>query len=338
MKFYKILFLIFIINIFYIFLVLLQCKKVNNNCSIDKSILYIENDTFDLFLKNKTEFYYVKRKNYLMSLNQTYNESNLLTIQDKLNYLLIHESPEYKSNIVDKIKLSEYSKKILGKDICIPILKIYGNAEEINLTELPNKFVLKCNHGSSFNIFCEDKNKFNFTKAKYLLNKWMNTNFGTTGNEFQYHPIKKKIFASPHLGKLIDYKTYCFNGKPKYIAVRVISNSTKYKCIYNYYDLNWTITDIELGRRNYKREPNAKIERPKNLKLLIKYAEKLSKEFVFVRVDFYEINNKLYLGELTFSPSNNIMPFKNQEQRIYLGNLLNVTKIKSYLYIIFISK
>ena len=146
MTFYKILILIFIINIFYIFLVLLQCKKVNNNCSFDKSILHIENDTFELFLKNKTEFYYVKRKNYLMSLNQTYNESNLLTIQDKLNYLLIHESPEYKSNIVDKIKLSEYSKKILGKDICIPILKIYGNAEEINLTELPNKFVLKCNH------------------------------------------------------------------------------------------------------------------------------------------------------------------------------------------------
>ena len=197
MKFYKILILIFIINIFYIFLVLLQCKKVNNNCSIYKSILYIENDTFELFLKNKTEFYYVKRKNYLMSLNQTYNESNLLTIQDKLNYLLIHESPEYKSNIVDKIKLSEYSKKILGKDICIPILKIYDNVEEINLTELPNKFVLKCNHGSSFNIFCEDKNKFNFTKAKYLLNKWMNTNFGTIGNEFQYYFIKKKIFASP---------------------------------------------------------------------------------------------------------------------------------------------
>ena len=109
-------------------------------------------------------------------------------------------------------------------------------------------------------------------------------------------------------------------------------NSTKYKYIYNYYDLNWTITDIELGRRYYKREPRAKIERPKNLKLLIKYAEKLSKEFVFVRVDFYEINNKLYLEELTFSTSNNIMPFKNQEQRIYLGNLLDVTKIKSYLY------
>ena len=85
--------------------------------------------------------------------------------------MLILELPEYKSNIVDKIKLSKYSRKVLWKDICIPILKIYDNTEQINLTELPNKFVLKCNHGSSFNKFWEDKNKFNFTKAKYLLNK-----------------------------------------------------------------------------------------------------------------------------------------------------------------------
>ena len=72
-------------------------------------------------------------------------------------------------------------------------MKIYDNVEQINLTELPNKFVLKCNHGSSFNIFCTDKNKFNLTKAKYLLNKWMNTNFGTIGNEFQYYFIEKKF-------------------------------------------------------------------------------------------------------------------------------------------------
>jgi len=87
-------------------------------------------------------------------------------------------------------------------------------------------------------------------------------------------------------------------------------NSTKSKYIYNYYDLIWTITDIELGRRYYKRDPNTKIKWPKNLKLLIKYTEKLSKEFVFVRVDFYEIKNKLNQRELTFSPSNIIMHLK----------------------------
>ena len=101
--------------------------------------------------------------------NMTYNESNLVTIQDKLNYLIIHESPDYKSKLVDKIRLHEYSKKVLGKDICVPILKIYTHYSEIKLDELPSKFVLKCNHGSRMNIICNDKKSFDLSKAQNLL-------------------------------------------------------------------------------------------------------------------------------------------------------------------------
>ena len=119
-----------------------------------------------IFMKNKTNFYLETRKRYFKNLNIVYNESNLKTFQDKLNYLIIHESPEYKSNLVDKIKIHEYSKKILGKDICVPILKIYNNINEINLDELPNKFILKCNHGSGMNVFCKDKSNFDITNAK----------------------------------------------------------------------------------------------------------------------------------------------------------------------------
>ena len=131
------------------------------------SEIFKENPDLNLFLKNKTEYYYEKRKHFYNKKN--INESNLLTFQDKLNYLIIHESPEYKSNLVDKIKLSEYSKKILGKDICVPILKIYDDANEINLNELPDKFILKCNHGSEMNIICKDKSKFDFELAKKQL-------------------------------------------------------------------------------------------------------------------------------------------------------------------------
>ena len=267
------------------------------------------------------------------NLKNKYNESNLKTFQEQMNYLIIHESPEYKSNIADKIKLSEYSKKLIGKDICIPILKIYNNIEEINLDELPDKFVLKCNHGSRMNIFCKDKAKFNLKKAKKILNNWLNTNYGLFGAEFQYFFIERKIFASPYMGdNIIDYKTFCFNGNPKFIAARIILNKKRNKFIYNYYDLNWKLTDIEYGSSKYKRDPNIIIERPKNLDLIIKYSKKLSNEFVFVRVDFYEIKGKLYLGELTFTPSNLINSFKNRKQRLYLGSLLNINKIRPYLY------
>ena len=251
----------------------------------------------------------------------------MVTIQDKINYLTIHEFPDYKSKIVDKIRLHEYSTKILGKDICVPILKVYENSNDIDLDELPNKFVLKCNHGSQMNIICKNKNNFNLTQAKILLNNWMNINYAEYGFEFQYLNTKKKIFAETFLiDNIEDYKIYCFHGEPKFIRVQKKDNNGNK--INNYYDLNWELTDIETGLQHFYRDPNYIFEKPKNLNLMIKYAKKLSFEFVFVRVDFYNINGTIYLGELTFTPSNGRFRLKNRKQSIKLGNLIDIKKIK----------
>ena len=330
LNFYKILVLIlFVIIIFLIIYITILSKKINELNSMNE-LYKIFNSTSDvkIFLKNKTEYYYMAKK----IVFKRYDESNLRTFQSKVHYLVIHESPEYKSNIADKIKVCEYSKKILGKDLCIPILKIYDNVDEINLDELPEQFVLKCNHGSGMNIFCKDKSKFDFQQAKKNLSEWMDTNYGLHGAELQYYFIKRKIFASPYLGDLVDYKVYCFNGKPKYIAARIVLNENRNRFIYNYYYTNWTLSDIDYGTNIYKRDPNITIEKPKNLDLIVDYSEKLSQEFVFIRVDFYEINSTLYLGELTFTPSNAEMPFKNLNQKLYLGSLLNISKIKPSLF------
>ena len=318
-----------LIFIFFIFALLILLKKIKE-ISFQKDIyeMFTNKRDVNLFLTNKTEYYYRERKKYFKG----YNELNLVTIQDKLNYLTIHESPEYKSKIVDKIKLREYSKKILGKDICVPILKIYNNANEIKLDELPDKFVLKCNHGSGMNIFCKDKSQFDLEKSKKQLNEWLDINYGLGTAQFQYYYIKRKIFASPYLtDDIIDYKIFCFNGNPKYIAARKYDETEKLY-FYNYYDFNWTLTDIEDNRNHYRTNPNFKFAKPKNLNLMYEYAAKLSEEFVFVRVDLYEINNKVYLGELTFAPSNVCMSFKDEAQRIFLGKLLDIRKIKPSLF------
>ena len=182
------------------------------------------------------------------------------------------------------------------------------------------------------NIFCKNKTEFNLEEAKKQLNEWKYTNFGLWGAEFPYYFVDRKILAAPYMGDIYDYKTFCFNGNPKFIAVRKILNKERNRFIYNYYDLNWTLTDIEYGSSIYKRDPKVNFEKPKNLDLLIEYSKKLSNEFVFVRVDFYIIDGTIYLGELTFVPSNLQNSFKDIAQRKYLGSLLDVTKIKPYLF------
>ena len=152
-----------------------------------------------IFIKNSIRFkiysYYKKRIKYLNKYNITFIESNLMTFQDKLNWLIIHDSNELKGKCSDKLFLHEYSKRKLGIDICNKILKVYNNTEEIQIKDLPEKFVLKANHGSAFNIIINNKSNLDFIYAKRNLNKWLNIDYGEYGAEFHYSLIKRKIFA-----------------------------------------------------------------------------------------------------------------------------------------------
>ena len=184
------------------------------------------------------------------------------------------------------------------------------------------------------NIFCKDKSNFDLEGTKRQLNIWMNMNYGKRGSEFQYYFVKRKILASPFLGDDIkDYKLYCFNGKPKYIIFKELLNENTHTYIHNFYDLNWKLTDLEIYSSQHIRKPDLSIEKPKNFELMIEYAEKLSKEFVFVRVDLMEAKGILYLTELTFSPFNLETPFKDEAHRIYFGSLIDLTKIKPSLFV-----
>ena len=296
-------------------------NKLNN-------VIKYYTEMLTLYKDNLTEFY-IKGRQYIMKINgKFYNDSNIITIQDKLNWLIIHENPENKTNIVDKILLHEYSQKILGEDICVPIIKIYNNTDDINFNELPEKFVLKCNHGSGMNIICNNKSNLNITKTRYLLNKWVNSNFGFEHFEYQYINIKRKIFAEKYLSDdIIDYKIYCFHGKPKFIRVQKKLINQKGK-LNNYYNLDWSLNEIETGLGPYfPRRPDIIIKKPKKLNVMINYAKKLSSYFAFVRVDLYEIEDKVYLGELTFTPSNMNFNNKDYNQSLYLGNMLDIRKV-----------
>ena len=287
-----------------------------------------ESDNFlQLYIENRTEFFIKGRQKIMKGIGSKYNDSNILTFQDKLNWLLVHDSPELKSNIVDKILLREYSLKVLGKDICVPIIKIYKDVDEIKLDELPEKFVLKCNHGSGMNIICNNKTNFNITKAKTKLKRWLKINYGLATKEYQYINVKKKVFSETFLeNNLTDYKFYCFNGNPKLIKVqsRYYKHNLK---MYHYYDLNWKITDIETKLSGNIKLSSVNFPRPNHLDLMIEYAKKFSHDFTFVRVDLYEFNDTVYLSELTFTPANAYSPYRDKEQRIYLGNLIDISKV-----------
>ena len=308
-----------------------QIKKERKHLNCQNNSKSKNSDFFremlNLYIDNREKFYLSGRKFIMKSYGKNYDENNIITIQDKLNYLLVHESPENKTECVDKILLRNYSRKILGKDIGVPILKIYNNTDEINLDDLPEKFVLKCNHGSGMNIVCKNKTSFNLEKAKENLKNWMGINYGLLRFEYQYINVKRKIFVEKFLtDDIIDYKFNCYNGEPKFVRVKKHVNGIN---INNIYDMNWNLTDIDFNYSDFVRDPLVKFEKPVNFEKMKGYSRLLSSKFCFCRVDFYEVDKILYLGELTFAPANVEMKYNSKEMSIYLGNILNISKIKN---------
>lgn len=255
-----------------------------------------------------------------------YNIDNPITIQDKLNWLKIYDSTPLKTKCADKIRLREYCKEKIGKDICVPIIKIYNNVKDIIWDELPNQFVIKCNHGSGMNIIVKDKAKLNIKEAERKLNDFMKINFAFhVAYEMHYNDIEHKIFVEEYISddkqeaSLLDYKFWCFNGTPKFLTVNDGHGHGNMKFL----NMDFEILDME--RTDFKTmEQN--IDKPYTFSKMVEYATILSEDFKFVRVDFYEVNKQLFLGELTFIPGAALFKYKNPTANKMVGDMLEINQ------------
>ena len=273
----------------------------------------------NIYSKNLLEYYYTKRLEKLKRWGKHYNESNLVTIEDKINWISIHDVRKLKGKLADKILLHEYSRRILKKDLCNKILKIYDSPDEINITELPDQFVLKTNHGSGYNILVYNKSELDIEWAKRQLSHWLQVDYGARGAEYHYSFIKRKAFAEEFIGKHVNtYKIMCFHGEPKFILLYKKIDGKEYR---SYFDFNWTRLDYNCITPPH---PTEVYEKPVTLSLMKKIARKLSRPFKLARVDLYEYQNQVRLGEITFLPMNSFFYCKNPKHNIEIGSYLKL--------------
>ena len=274
-----------------------------------------------------TEKYADRMKSYVRrACGLDINLKNPSTIQDKLCWLNIYEPMTLKTTCADKIKVHDYCKDKLGIDLCVPIINTYRNVNEIDWNNLPDRFVIKCNHGSGMNIIVSNKASFDKNGSILKLNRWMNTDFSmVNGFEAHYHDIERMIFAEEYIeqagGIPKDYKFLCFNGEPKY--VEVIGNRFSHRKYMNYYDMDFNFQSIT--RNDFPNNPGIHDEIPESFNEMKEYARTLSEDFRFVRVDFYEIDGRIYLGELTFTPGAFAFTYRDPKDHVKVGSMLDIT-------------
>lgn len=298
---------------------------------LDKFCLMLKNPKLILLyiMKNKPFHYlsdqtYLKIKYYLI-MNQKLDLNEPSTFNEKLQWLKLFNRNSVFTDLVDKYEVRKFIEQEMGKEYLIPLYGVYDSFEQINFDNLPNKFVLKPTHTSGNVYICKDKEKIDYKVLKKEVNSWLKREYFWIHREWPYKNVKPRIIIEKFMenrdhSDLKDYKLMVFNGKVN--CTLVISNRNKNDEINaDFFDINWH--HLPFGRPD-REFSNVEIKKPENYNKMIYFAEKLSKKIPFVRVDFYEIDGKLFFGEMTFYPGAGFEKFDPEASDKYLGELLTL--------------
>ena len=254
-----------------------------------------------------------------LDIPKTYNEKIIwLKLNTYYNNPLI-------TTCADKYQVREFIINSGCEELLNELIGVWDSAEDINWDFLPDKFVLKCNHGSGYNIICTDKRLFDINHAKKQIEKWMSEDQWKLNVETSYKGIPKKIICEKYLGtpnKPVpdDYKITCFNGIPTYVLYCTNRETGSPK--FYYFNRKWELQPFTHDAINASSD--LIIEKPNNLDLMFKYAEILSKSFPSVRVDLYSVENHIIFGELTFAQGGGINTILLPEADRLFGELLQL--------------
>lgn len=257
-------------------------------------------------------------------LKKSIDLKNPQTFNEKIQWLKIHYDAENPLVVqcADKYRVRDYISKKGYSSILVPLVGDWDDPDNIDWDKLPNKFVLKCNHGCAYNIPCKDKKRIDERETIKQLKIWMKEDFGVFNIEPHYSKIKPHVTCEEYLGDCItDYKFFCFNGEPKFIYVSSdLIHDRQAQIGFFYLDG----TKMPLIRDDYAPMNIDKL--PVFFDEMKETARNLSEDFPFVRVDFFLANDRYYFAELTFTPSAGMMPFNPDKYDLEWGQMLDISK------------
>ena len=299
---------------------------------IKKIIRFVTDSDYRFEVLDRRGFYnsvddekYLKKK-FKSLMGKELDLKNPQTFNEKLQWLKLYNRRDEYTMMVDKVAVRDYISEKLGEEYLIPCLGVWDNPEDINFDELPEKFVLKCNHNSGLGMcICKDKSKLDIEKVKKELKKGLEQDYYMTNREWPYKNVPRKIIAEKFMvdesgTELKDYKLFCFDGKPCYMFIATDRSTPGVETKFDFYDMKFNHLPFTNGHPNSDKV----IQKPKGFEEMKELACKLSEGIPHVRIDFYDINGKVYFGETTFFHWSGMVPFEPAEWDYKFGELLNI--------------
>lgn len=255
---------------------------------------------------------------YRLVFGRSLNLKNPVTFNEKLNWMKLYGRKPVYTRMADKYEVKQFVKELIGEQYVVKNYGVYESWDEIVFEALPNTFVIKGTHDSGGAYVCKNKLSFNQIKVREKIELNQSHNFYYWYREWPYKNIKPRIIVDEllddHTGnELRDYKFWCFNGIPTFMYCTI-----KGKDVYeNFYDMDFKPVMIDHGFPRHQPE----FEKPKNFELMVQLASRLSEGVPFVRVDFFDVEGRVYFGEFTFFDWGGMRPFKCDWDK-KLGELL----------------
>ena len=283
-----------------------------------------------LFLLNKTarlwpDKLFLKLK-FRLVMGQKLDLKNPKSFNEKLQWLKLYNRKSEYTTMVDKYAVKQYVADKIGEQYIIPTLGVWNSVEEIDWEYLPNQFVLKTTHGGGGGgvVICKDKATFDRDTAKLKLQKSLDSDIYLNFREWPYKDVTKCVIAEQYMTdesavELKDYKFFCFNGKVRCFKVD-FDRFQGHKA--NYYDKDAKL--LPFGEVCCMPDFNRVFKRPKNFDRMIEIVETLSQNIPFARIDLYNVDGKIYFGEITFFPAAGMGKFEPAEWDVTLGRWIKL--------------
>lgn len=283
-----------------------------------------------LTLGHRSVFNWINDEKYLkiayrIELGKKLELNNPKRYNEKLQWLKLYDRKPIYTEMVDKYVVKEYVAKRIGEEYIIPTLGIWDRFDDIDFDTLPNQFVLKCTHDSGGLVICKNKSELNKKRAKRILNSCLKHNYFWGQREWPYKNVKPRIIAEQYMEdsdtkELRDYKFFAFDGEVKALFIASDRQTPGEETKFDFFDSDYHHIPVKNGH------PNARVlpQRPKQFKKMKELAAELSKGIPHVRVDLYEIDGRIYFGELTFSHWSGMCPFKPDEWDYTFGSWIRL--------------
>lgn len=259
-------------------------------------------------------------------LRQPTDFRNPRNLNDKIRWLMFYTDCSHWTPLADKYAVRQYVADRVGTDCLVPLLGKWDNAADIDFDSLPEKFVIKPNNGSYDTVICRDKSRLDTDDVRRRMHASMKQRFGYEYAELHYVDIRPCIIAEQLLesdepGGLIDYKIWCFNGKPHSIFVCANRDNEHHRVDFVSYDLNWNKLEDYISD-NFRND--FECPRPDALDQMLRIAARLSDGLPQARIDLYYVGGKIYFGEITLSSNFGMMPYFSDKALLEMGRLVTL--------------